>query len=99
MGDPTSVVARVAEVVQEAAAGAISGGRATLSIKRLSDLYDDAEYDCPIVVLSPLHPEAARVVVEVQDRDLWWVKTDAGPGTELRTGMKDDRYTLLGLDA
>jgi hypothetical protein len=48
------------------------------------------------VVLSPLDPEAARVVVEVQDRELWWMNTDAGPGTELHAGMKDDRYALLG---
>jgi hypothetical protein len=96
MGDPTSVVTRVAEVVKEAAARAIGDGRATLSIKRLSDLHDDAEYDCPVVVLSPLDPDAARVVVEVQDQELWWVNTDAGPGTELYAGMKDDRYALLG---
>jgi hypothetical protein len=94
--EPTSLVTRVAEVVKQAAAEALSEGRATLSIKRLSEVYDDAEYDCPVVVLSPRDPNAARVVVEVQDHERWWVTTDGGPGTELHASGKADRYALLG---
>jgi hypothetical protein len=90
------VVRRVRRVVEEAAAPQIESGRAGVAIRRLGDLVIQGEYDCPVVVLTPTNPEAASVVVEVQQDELWWVNTDDGPGTELYVGMKEDRYSVLG---
>jgi hypothetical protein len=86
----------VRQVVEETAAAPIQAGHAELAVGRLADLVDDSSYDCPVVVLTPVDPDAARVVVEVQRDDLWWVRAADGPGTELYVGMKEDRYALLG---
>ena len=90
------VVARVRQVVEEAAAAPIRAGRAEVAVRRLADVYAEATYDCPVIVLTPAEAEAARVVVEVQADELWWLIADGGPGTELYVGMTEDRFALLG---
>src|SRR5918994_1188289 len=89
------IVSRVRRIVEDAAAPQIEGGLAAVAIRRLADIAAQAEYDCPVVVLTPTNPEAARVLVEIQQDELWWVSTDQGPGTEVYAGIKEDRYTLL----
>ncbi len=90
------VVSRVREVVEDAAAEQIESGRAVVAVRRLADLFAHAEYDCPVIALTPTNPHAARVMVEVQRDELWWVIADDGPGTELYDAMNEDRYALLG---
>lgn len=90
------VVARVRQVVEDAAGTAIAAQRAHLAVARLADLSKRPEYDCPVIVLTPTNREAARIVVEVQLDALWWVGVADGPGSELYAGMKEDRYALLG---
>lgn len=90
------VVARVRQVVEEAAAAPIEAGRAEVAVRRLVDVHGETSYDCPVVVLTPVDPDAAGVVVEVQDDELWWVHANDGPGTELYNGMNEDRDAILG---
>jgi hypothetical protein len=90
------VVARIRQVIEEAAGSAIADGRAELVAARLADLVERPAYDCPVVLVTPKNPEAARILVEVQDDDLWWVGVADGPGSELHGSMKEDRYALLG---
>ena len=89
-------MSRVRRVVEEAAAEAVGAGRAEVGVRRLADVYEGGSSDCPVVVLTPVRPGAAQVVVEVQDDELWWVNTDGGPGTELDAGMEGDRFETLG---
>lgn len=86
---------RVYKTVRAAAAGPCDGGRAELSLTSARRLYGAGDYDCPVVVLSPVNPGAARVVVEVQEGDVWWLITDDGPGTELYAGTERDRHAQL----
>ncbi len=90
------VVARVRQVVADAAAPAIREGRAEITVCRLAELAEGTVYDCPAVLLEPLRREAAQIVVEVQQEDLWWVDVADGPGTELHGWIGRDRYALLG---
>jgi len=89
------VVDRVRQVLEHAAAAPIAHARAQVSIQRVSDVYGEATYDCPVVVLTPVDPAAARVVVELQSDDLWWMNANDGPGTELPVSLERDRYALL----
>src|SRR5687767_9646041 len=74
-----------------------AAGRAEVAVCRLADLVEgDAAYDGPAVLLTPVDPEAAPVVVEVQQDDLWWVSVADGPGSELHADMETDRFALLG---
>jgi hypothetical protein len=86
---------RVYETVRSAAAGALDAGRAELSLTTSRRLYGDSDYDCAVILLSPTNPEAARVLVEVQQTDMWWLLTDDGPGTEFYAGMNRDRHAQL----
>ena len=86
---------RVYETVRSAAANVLDAGRAGLSLTTSRRLYGRTDYDGPVIVLSPTNPEAARVVVEVQQTDVWWLLTDDGPGTELYAGMKRDPHEQL----
>jgi hypothetical protein len=81
--------------VETAAARPLDAGSAEVALRRLADVYEGGAYDCPVVVLTPVRPGAARVVVEVQDEALWWVHAADGPGTELHAGIEGDRYELL----
>lgn len=90
------MVDRVRRVVEDAAAGALTEGLAEAAVRRLAEVHEAVQYDCPVVLLAPANPAAARVLVEVQDDELWWVIAGDGPGTELYVGMEGDRYELLG---
>ena len=87
--------ARVHQVVTDAARPELKAGRSELAVGRLADLLEDPDYDCPTVVLTPVDSDAARIVVEVQEDDHWWVNVADGPGTELHAEMNEDRYALL----
>jgi hypothetical protein len=89
------VVARVLQAVQAAAAEPIETGRAEVAVRRLTEMYEDASYDCPAVVLTPVRPGRARVLVEVQGDALWWLHAGDGPGTELHAELEGDRYEVL----
>lgn len=86
---------RVYETVRVAAADALASGRARLKLTAVSELYEGALYDCPVVQLTPANPAAATVLVEVQQPDVWWLKTGDGPGTEFYCGMERDRHEQL----
>ncbi len=51
--------------------------------------------DCPVVLLTPKNPEAARFGIHVHQDDSWWISAADGPGTEVRDDMKEDRHLLL----
>jgi hypothetical protein len=92
------VVERVRVTVEQAAEDALACGRAKLEVRQLSDLYEDPQYECPVVMLTPTDEQAAAVVVEVQEDDHWWLSAGEGPGTELHADIEadhGDRYTLL----
>ena len=90
---------RVHAVVADAAGPALAAQRADLSIREMSELYEQPSYECPVVVLTPITPDAAALSVEVQADDLWWVIAADGPGSELHSGIEKthgNRYALLG---
>ena len=88
---------RVLEAVREAARRPLEEGAAELRIASVRELYGtDAAYDWPVVLLNPRRPSAARVTVEIQDLDQWWLAGADGPGYELYAGMQRDWYALLG---
>ena len=91
----TDEAQRVMETIRTAAADALQAGRAELTVTTSREAYGDAEYDCPVVMLSPVNPKAARVLVEVQEKDAWWLLTGDGPGTEFYPGMERDRHEQL----
>jgi hypothetical protein len=87
---------RVLEAVREAAQRPLDEGAADLRLSTVEELYGpDADYDCPVVVLTPRRAASARVTVEVQDVEQWWLAAGGGPGYELYAGMQRDRYALL----
>ena len=94
-GEPAEeVVVRVRRVVEEAAAGPLGTGGAEVTVGRLADVYQGPSYDCPVVLLTPAMADAARVVVEVQDDESWWVTVADGAGYRaVRVGTDDGPYT------
>jgi hypothetical protein len=90
MFEPSSeALARVRQVVADAAAVPIQAGRAELAVGRLADLVEQPDDNCPVVILTPVDPDAARIVVEVQADELWWGERRRWPATELYVGMKE----------
>jgi len=86
----------VLDVVGAAARDALDAGWAQLELSTVEELYGPgADYDTLAVVLSPRYPQAARVVVEIQDRGEWWLTAGDGPGVELHAGMREDRFAAL----
>jgi hypothetical protein len=94
--DLSNVVEKVVESVREAANEPLDAGAAELTTSSVKELYGaDAVYDAPAVVLTPRNPTAARLIVEVQAEDLWWLSAGDGPPFEFAVGMREDRYSLL----
>jgi hypothetical protein len=70
--------------IAQAAASLVKDGRAQLDVTAIARVYaGDGGADTPAVVLTPLKRGAARVVIEIQRPDLWWLNAGDGPGTEL----------------
>ncbi len=87
---------RVYGTVRAAAADALESGRAGLKLTAASEVYEGAQYDCPVVLLTPANLAAATVLVEVQQPDVWWLMAGDGPGTEFYPRMERDRHEQLG---
>ena len=84
------MVDRVAEVVREAASAVLARGAAAVEVTSVKDLYGpESPYDAPVVFLRPQNPDAAKVVIEVQDGQ-WWVLAADGPGFELWDGGPEE---------
>jgi hypothetical protein len=86
----------VIDAVREAAGAPLEAGAAELSMSTVKELYGaDADYDAPVVVLAPRNEAAARVTIEVQHGEVWWLQGADGPGFEFYAGMREDRYALV----
>jgi len=90
------VAREVLEVVRSAARQALDDGAARLELTTVAERYGPGvDHEGFVVVLTPEHPRAARVVVELQHRDLWWLTAGDGPGLELSQERREDRVALL----
>jgi hypothetical protein len=88
-------VRRIERVLRRVADEPLAAGRARLQVLSGSAPDGQGEGNCPSVILQPTNPCAARITVEVQAVDLWWLLVADGPGTEFYVRMPDDRYALL----
>jgi hypothetical protein len=87
---------QVLEAIRDVAQRPLAVGAADLRVSSVGELNgSDADRDCPVVVLSPRRATAARVTVEIHDREQWVLAGADGPGFEFYAGMRQDRYALL----
>lgn len=86
---------RVIDVIRDEACEALDRGAARLTTTTAKELYgSDSVYDAMIVILEPANPRAARVVIELQDTEQWWLSAAGGPPYEFYPGL-DDRFERL----
>ena len=80
---------RVIEAIRDEAGEALDRDAARLTTTTVRELYgSDSPYDALVVVLDPANPRAARLVIEVQDAEQWWLSAADGPPYEFYPGMK-----------
>lgn len=84
--------------MRAAARQALHEGAASLRVSSVRREHGPgADYDCPVVILEPANPAAARVAVEVQDGPTWMLMAGGGPPYEFFGSTEDWEPRLSAL--